>query len=236
MLVVGDRESSGRHGVGAHAQRAAIRAASASSAFIASRATKSRQGDAASSTCAKPGLVSQGGGFIAFDRSPRRDDRMRVNERIRVREIRVIDDTGAAARHHAAAAGAGHRQAEGTRPGRDLADGRAAGLPDHGLREIPVPGAEARARGEEAPEGDRGQRDQVPPEGRRARLPVQEEAHRALPRGRRQGQGDDLLPRPRDGAPGDRAAHSRTADRGTGRGRRSPRRCRGWKATRCTPS
>src|SRR2546425_10238094 len=34
------------------------------------------------------------GGVIAFDRSPRRDDRVRVNERIRVREIRVIDDTG----------------------------------------------------------------------------------------------------------------------------------------------
>ena len=31
---------------------------------------------------------------IAFDRSPRRDDRTRVNERIRVREVRVIDDTG----------------------------------------------------------------------------------------------------------------------------------------------
>jgi translation initiation factor IF-3 len=32
--------------------------------------------------------------LIAFDRSPRRDDRVRTNERIRVREIRVIDDTG----------------------------------------------------------------------------------------------------------------------------------------------
>src|SRR5258707_4668435 len=31
---------------------------------------------------------------IAFDRTPRRDDRVRVNERIRVREIRVIDDGG----------------------------------------------------------------------------------------------------------------------------------------------
>jgi translation initiation factor IF-3 len=31
---------------------------------------------------------------IAFERSGRRDDRVRVNERIRVREIRVIDDTG----------------------------------------------------------------------------------------------------------------------------------------------
>jgi translation initiation factor IF-3 len=32
--------------------------------------------------------------LIAYDRSPRRDDRTRVNERIRVREVRVIDDTG----------------------------------------------------------------------------------------------------------------------------------------------
>jgi translation initiation factor IF-3 len=32
--------------------------------------------------------------LIAFDRGPRRDDRVRINERIRVREIRVIDDTG----------------------------------------------------------------------------------------------------------------------------------------------
>ena len=34
---------------------------------------------------------------------------------------------------------------------------------------------------------------------------------------RRQGQGDDLLPRPRDGAPGDRAPHPGAADRGAGR-------------------
>ena len=32
--------------------------------------------------------------YIAYDRSPRRDDRVRINERIRVREIRVIDETG----------------------------------------------------------------------------------------------------------------------------------------------
>ncbi|PYR93999.1 MAG: translation initiation factor IF-3 [Acidobacteria bacterium] len=31
---------------------------------------------------------------MAFDRSPRRDDRTRVNERIRVREVRVIDENG----------------------------------------------------------------------------------------------------------------------------------------------
>jgi large subunit ribosomal protein L35 len=74
------------------------------------------------------------------------------------------------------------------------------------------------ARGrQEAPEGHRGQGDQVPAEGGRARLPVQEEAHRALPGRRRQGEGDDLLPRARDGAPRDRAAHPRAADRGAGR-------------------
>src|SRR4051794_41244607 len=32
--------------------------------------------------------------FRLDDRNHRRDDRVRVNERIRVREIRVIDDTG----------------------------------------------------------------------------------------------------------------------------------------------
>ncbi|HEX6464050.1 MAG TPA: translation initiation factor IF-3 [Vicinamibacterales bacterium] len=31
---------------------------------------------------------------MAFDRGPRRDDRTRVNERIRVREVRVIDEDG----------------------------------------------------------------------------------------------------------------------------------------------
>ena len=142
---------------------------------------------------------------------------------------------GAAAGHHAAAAGAGHCEAEGARPGRDLSDGRAAGLPDHGLRQVPVPGAEAHARGAEAPEGHRGQGNQVPSEGGRARLPVQEEAHRALPRRRRQGQGDDLLPRPRDGAPGDRPADPRAAGRRNCPKWPSPSRCRGWKATRCTP-
>jgi translation initiation factor IF-3 len=40
-----------------------------------------------------PGVLEKEA-VIAFDRSPRRDDRTRINERIRVREIRVIDDNG----------------------------------------------------------------------------------------------------------------------------------------------
>ena len=51
-----------------------------------------------------------------------------------------------AAGHHAAAAGADDRQAEGARPGGDRRDGDPAGLPHHGLRALPVPGAEARPR------------------------------------------------------------------------------------------
>ena len=92
----------------------------------------------------------------------------------------------------------------------------------------------ARAR-PAAPESDRGQGDQVPPEGRRARLPVQEEAHRALPRGGRQGQGDDLLR-------GREMAHPEIGRRILERLVQElaevavPRRCPGWRATRCTPS
>jgi len=41
-----------------------------------------------------PGASVTKEAVIAFDRSPRRDDRVRTNERIRVREIRVIDDAG----------------------------------------------------------------------------------------------------------------------------------------------
>ena len=92
-------------------------------------------------------MATSVGGFIAFDRGPRRDDRVRVNERIRVREIRVIDDTGQQLGIMPPPQALAIAKTEGTRPGRDLADGRAAGLPHHGLREVPVPGAEARARG-----------------------------------------------------------------------------------------
>src|SRR5262249_33437377 len=65
------------------------------------------------------------------------------------------------------------------------------------------------------PEGDRSQGDQISSEGRRARLSVQEEAHRAVPRGRRQGEGDDLLSRTRDGTPRDWSTDPRASRAGT---------------------
>ena len=86
MLVIGDRESDGRHDLGADAHR---------------RRPGREPGRRVHCVCARRNRAQRArsgnsvGGLIAFDRSPRRDDRTRVNERIRVREIRVIDDTGA---------------------------------------------------------------------------------------------------------------------------------------------
>ena len=50
-----------------------------------------------------------------------------------------------------------------------------------------------RARSQAASARGRSRRDQVPTEGRRARLHVQEEPHSAVHRGRRQSKGDDFL-------------------------------------------
>jgi hypothetical protein len=165
----------------------------------------------------------------------RRDDRVRTNERIRVREVRVIDETG----QQLGIMPPPQALAIARQKGLDLVEISPTAVPPvcriMDFRQVPVPGTEAISRSQEAPARDRGQGDQVPAEGGRARLPVQEEAHRAVPERRRQGQGDDLLPRPRDGAPGDRAPHPRAADRELGDWPR-PKRCRARKATRCTSS
>ena len=102
-----------------------------------------------------------------------------------------------------------HRPGEGARPRRDLADGDTARVPHHGLRAIPLPGAETQPGGPQESEVDRAQGDQVPPEGGRARLQLQEAAHRTHRGRRRQGEGHNLLPGARDGASGHRATHPR---------------------------
>ena len=83
--------------------------------------------------------------------------------------------------HHGPAGRHSHRALQGTRSRGGLGDGRASCVSHHRLRPLPVQRAEAGPSGAEAPEDHRGQRDQVPAEGRRARLRLQEEAHRALP-------------------------------------------------------
>ena len=107
MLVV-EQGSRRRHGIGPQSGRAAIWEVDPCASSSPRRAWRSR---------ARPGwstgrgvgafrVASHGTGgrgafkrevVIAFDnrmRGPRRDDRVRINERIRVREVRVIDETG----------------------------------------------------------------------------------------------------------------------------------------------
>ena len=119
--------------------------------------------------------------------------------------------------HHGPAGRHSHRALQGTRSRGGLGHGRASGVSHHRLRPLPVQRAEAGPSGAEAPEDHRGQRDQVPAEGRRARLRLQEEAHRALPGRGRQGQGDGVLPRPGNRASGDRPPHPGAVDPGSQR-------------------
>ena len=150
MLVVGDREAAegtvsvrSRTGgdLGAQTRRRVRRRRARRKCARRARARRAAGVGRSSRSC------KSGGRYRFRQKSRAATTASRVNERIRVREIRVIDDTGAAARHHAAAAGAGDRQAEGARPGRDLADGGPAGLPHHGLRaSISTRSRSARAR------------------------------------------------------------------------------------------
>ena len=104
MLVTGDREaaegtvsvrSRSAGDLGARSIDAFVAAAKEEIATknLAPRAQGARLRDGSCGLSREPEAVSRGG-CIAFDRSPRRDDRVRTNERIRVREIRVIDETG----------------------------------------------------------------------------------------------------------------------------------------------
>ncbi len=104
MLVTGDREAAERYRFGA--QPLGRRSRASRRRRIRARGTRRnraqgfrRQADCAGTHCSGRGGLrfrhqSLRGGVIAFDRSPRRDDRTRINDRIRVREIRVIDETG----------------------------------------------------------------------------------------------------------------------------------------------
>ncbi len=101
MLVVGDREAA-EGTVAVRTRSGGDQGSSSLSDFIARTqdeiATKGKSAAVGELTADRRQLIalshSSKEAVIAFDRSPRRDDRTRVNERIRVREIRVIDDTG----------------------------------------------------------------------------------------------------------------------------------------------
>ena len=97
--------------------------------------------------------------------------------------------------------------------------GRAAGLPDHGFRQVQVPRGEEPARGEAQAEADPGQGSQVPARNRRRRLQDQAAQPDPVPGRRRQGQGHLALPRARDGAPGIRHTPARAHSRRSGAAR-----------------
>ena len=201
MLVVGDRE----------AADGTVSVRSRSGGDLGSRGRSTRfVADALAEVAEKRSSMKPARrreAVIAFEprgmRGPRRDDRVRINERIRVREIRVIDETGQQLGIMPPPQALRSRDPKASTSWRSRRPPcrRSAGSSTTG---VSVPTSRSARAGQEAPEDHRGQGNQVPAEGRRARLPVQEEAHRALPRGRRQGQGHGVLPRTRDGAPGDR--------------------------------
>src|ERR1019366_2939952 len=98
--------------------------------------------------------------------------------------------------------------------GGDFPDRATSGLPHHGLREISVPKRKARARSQEKAEDHYGQRSEVPYQRGRSRLRNQKESPVALPRRRRQGESDHLLPGTRNDAAKPGPPDSGTSDQG----------------------
>ena len=118
------------------------------------------------------------------------------------------------ARRHPHARSAAHRRGAGPRAGRGQPARRAAGLQDHGLRQVQVRDVEEGEGLAQAPVDDRAQGDQAPAQDRRARLRLQGEAHPPLPVRGEQVQAGDRLPRPRDRPPRDGAGDARAGGRG----------------------
>ena len=135
---------------------------------------------------------------------PAAKDGPRINEEIRVREVQLIDKDGA----NKGVTEIGAAIAMAQEAGLDLVEIapelRPAGLQNSRLRQIQISGAEEGGRGAQEAEGRRDQGDQAPADDRRSRLRGEDALDAALLRGRRQGQGDVALPRPRNGAPGAR--------------------------------
>src|ERR1035437_197416 len=101
-----------------------------------------------------------------------------------------------------------------SRPGGNFPDRATSGLPHHGLREISVPERKARARSQEKAEDHYGQGSEVSYQRGRSRLRNQEESRAAVPRRRRQGESDHLLPGTRNDSAKLGPEDSGTADQG----------------------
>ena len=134
-----------------------------------------------------------------FDRQPPERDTTRINERIRVPEVRLIDENGQQVgimKTNEALRYAQSRELDLVEVAPD-AKPPVCRVLDYSKYKYEQTQKQKAARKHQQQINDPG--DQVPAEDRAARLRHQEGPRRALPQGARQGQGDDHVPRPRDG-------------------------------------
>ena len=134
------------------------------------------------------------------------EPRIRINDGITVPQVRLIDEKG----EQLGIKPIRFAQDYAAEKGLDLVEVAAqADPPVCRVMNYSKYKLRARAQGQagaQAPEPDRDQGDQVPAQGRRARLRDQEGPRGALPAAQGQGQGHDHVPRPRDGPSGARRA------------------------------
>lgn len=104
---------------------------------------------AGSNKLVAPGTAANEGGPISTE--------TRVNERIRVPEVRLIGP-GGAGRHCAYRRRTSRRRGRRSRPCRSCSQCQTAGLQDHGLRQVQVRGRAEGARIPQKPTADRRQR------------------------------------------------------------------------------
>jgi hypothetical protein len=111
---------------------------------------------------------------IAFDKRSAKNF-IRINDRIRAREIRVIDENGEQMGILPPFEALKIARERGPRPGGSFAHRRTAGLPHPGLRPLPLREGKERTRRAQEAKGHRPQGSQVLRHRGRARLPDQEE-------------------------------------------------------------
>ena len=127
-----------------------------------------------------------------FDRftPQRKGDDTRINDQIRLPEVRLIEHEGEQVGSRSDRAGAEMAEEKLL----DLVEisptAKSTGLQDHGLREVRLPAEEEAERGQEEAEGDRRQGGSVPAPHRRARLRTSKRttffvSSRTVPRSRR---------------------------------------------------
>ena len=159
----------------------------------------------ATDTHTEQGDVTHCTGVSSHSRATTRDPRAAPHQRSHPRQGGPPHRTGRrSAGDHAGPRGAADGQRPRARPRRGGPDGQPAGVPDHGLRQVPVRGG-PEGQGVPAQVVERvGQGGQVPAQDRSGRLRRQGPQGRPVHPRRAQGQGHAAVPGSRDGPPGAR--------------------------------